>query len=98
MRTLTTNDLVYIAVLTAMLCVASLVAIPVVIGIPITLQVFFWLLIPALLKAYRGFLSLALYVLIGLIGIPVFAGGTGGFQAVLSPSFGFLLGSLIIAL
>ncbi|QTJ52492.1 biotin transporter BioY [Dolosigranulum pigrum] len=98
MRTLTTKDLVYIAVLTAMLCVASLVAIPVGIGIPITLQVFFWLLIPALLKAYRGFLSLALYVLIGLIGIPVFAGGTGGFQAVLSPSFGFLLGSLIIAL
>ena len=51
MRTLTTKDLVYIAVLTAMLCVSSLVAIPVGIGIPITLQVFFWLLIPALLKA-----------------------------------------------
>lgn len=98
MKTLTTKDLAYIAMLTAMLCVASLIAIPVGIGIPITFQVFFWLFIPALLKAYRGFLSLLLYVVIGLIGVPVFAGGTGGVQAVVSPSFGFLLGSLAVAL
>lgn len=98
LNTLTVKDLVYIALLTAMLAVASIVAIPVGLPTPVTLQVFFWLLIPALLGAYKGFLSLALYLIMGLIGLPVFAGGSGGIHTILSPSFGYLLGSLVVAL
>jgi biotin transport system substrate-specific component len=59
--------------------------------IPITLQSFFVLMSGLLLGPKYGPLSQALYVAMGLAGLPVFAGGTGGIQRVLSPSFGFLL-------
>lgn len=96
MKTLTTKDLTQIAILTAMISIASYVVIP--IGpVPITLQVFFFLLIPALLGSFKGTVSLALYVLLGLIGLPVFAGGSGGLQSLISPSFGYLIGYIILA-
>ncbi|WP_413527647.1 biotin transporter BioY [Marinilactibacillus psychrotolerans] len=97
MKKLSTKDLVQIAVLTSMLSVASVFAIP--IGpIPITLQVFFFLLIPALMGRYKGALTILLYMLLGLIGFPVFAGGSGGFQSVLSPAFGYIIGAVLVSL
>jgi biotin transport system substrate-specific component len=60
--------------------------------VPITLQSFFVLMSGLLLGPKYGPLSQALYLAMGLAGLPVFAGGTGGIQRVLSPSFGFLLG------
>lgn len=95
MRDLTIRDLIYIALFTALLSVASIVVIP--IGpVPISLQVFFFLLIPALLGPMRGSLSISLYIILGLIGIPVFAGGSGGLQSFLSPSFGYLIGAVVV--
>jgi biotin transport system substrate-specific component len=96
LRKLETRDLTQIAIFTAMISICALFAIP--IGpVPVTLQVFFFLLIPALLGSYKGTLCMALYVGLGLIGLPVFAGGSGGFQSVLSPSFGYLLGYILLA-
>ncbi len=61
--------------------------------VPFTLQIFFTLLAGALLGPRMGALSQALYVAIGLIGLPVFAGGTaGGIGYVTTPSFGYLIG------
>lgn len=97
MKTLTTKDLILIAMFAAMLTAASILVIP--IGpVPITLQVFFFLLIPSLLGTIKGLITICIYLILGLIGLPVFAGGTGGLQAVLSPSFGYLIGSLAVAL
>lgn len=97
LKKLVTKDLLQISLFTAMLSVASVFVIP--IGpVPITLQVFFFLLIPALLGAYKGALSILLYIILGLIGMPVFAGGSGGFQSVLSPSFGYIIGALFLAI
>lgn len=59
--------------------------------VPMTLQTFFVFLSGALLGSRAGALSQALYVGIGLIGIPVFTGG-GGPQYILHPTFGYLLG------
>ncbi len=59
--------------------------------VPFTLQIFFVLLSGLLLGSKAGFASQALYILIGLIGIPVFADG-GGFSYVLNYKFGYLLG------
>lgn len=97
MEKLKTKDLILIGIFTAILSVASLFIIP--IGpVPITLQTFFFLLIPALLGPSKGLLTIVLYMILGLIGFPVFAGGVGGFQALLSPSFGYIIGALFTSL
>lgn len=97
LKRLSTKDLVQIALLTSMLSVASVFVIP--IGpVPITLQVFFFLLIPALMGPFKGTLSILLYILLGLIGFPVFAGGSGGFQSILSPAFGYIIGAVFVSL
>lgn len=90
---ITTNDLTQIALSTAFLAVASLVIIPVGL-VPITLQVVFFLLIPAILGPIKSMTVIGLYTLTGLIGLPVFAGGVGGIGQFLSPSFGYILGAL----
>lgn len=56
-----------------------------------TLQFFFVLLSGFLLGPGRGLLSVGVYLVLGLIGIPVFAAG-GGIAYVIRPTFGFLLG------
>lgn len=96
LRKLSTKDMTQIAICTAMLSVSALIAIPVG-PVPVTLQVFFFLLIPTILGSFKGTISLALYLLLGLIGLPVFAGGSGGIQSFLSPSFGYLIGQLVLS-
>lgn len=90
-------DLTQIALSTALLAVSSIVVLPIGV-IPITLQVFFFLFIPALLGPLKGLMTIILYIVMGLIGLPVFAGGSGGIGSILSPSFGYVLGALVVAL
>ena len=59
--------------------------------VPLTLQTLFVYLSGALLGARLGALSQAAYVVLGLAGIPLFAGG-GGPAYVLRPTFGYLIG------
>ncbi len=61
-------------------------------GVPITLQTFGVLLAGAVLGATRGFLAVALYVVVGLAGLPIFSGGAGGVGVLAGPSVGYLLG------
>lgn len=64
--------------------------------VPFTLQTFAVLLTGATLGSVRGLLSLAVYLVIGLAGAPVFAGGKSG--AIWgSPSGGYLVGMLLAA-
>ena len=57
----------------------------------ITLQFFFTAMAGCLLGSGCGALSQLIYVLLGLLGLPIFTAG-GGFSYVLHPTFGFLLG------
>ncbi|WP_405859537.1 biotin transporter BioY [Streptomyces sp. NBC_01515] len=59
--------------------------------VPVTGQTFAALLVGTSLGAGRGFLSLALYALLGLAGVPWFAEGTSGDGA----SFGYIVGMLL---
>uniref|UniRef100_UPI0013DE12E0 biotin transporter BioY n=1 Tax=Kocuria rhizophila TaxID=72000 RepID=UPI0013DE12E0 len=92
-RTVTSFDLANIAVFAALTCVLALVpAIPVgPLGVPITLQTLAVFLTGMVLGGWRGFLALALYVVVGLLGVPVFAGFTGGPAVLGTPTAGFLL-------
>ncbi|MEV5880565.1 biotin transporter BioY [Streptomyces sp. NPDC052101] len=78
------------AVLTGL---AAQVAVPVPGSpVPVTGQTFAALLVGTALGARRGFLSLALYALAGVAGVPWFAGGASGAGMV---SFGYVLGMLL---
>ncbi len=62
--------------------------------VPIVLQNMFVFLAGLLLCSRWGLASVAVYLLAGIVGLPVFAGGTGGVGRILGPTGGFLLGYL----
>jgi biotin transport system substrate-specific component len=65
--------------------------------VPITGQTFAVLLVGFVLGSQRGALSLALYLLEGIMGLPVFAGGGAGLPWLFGPSGGYLLGFVLAA-
>lgn len=91
---LTTQEMVQIALFTAILAVLSQISFMLPGGIPVTLQTFGIVLIGAILGKKSGFLSVFLYLLIGMIGIPVFANFGGGIDALVGPTGGYLFGFL----
>ncbi|MFC2947985.1 biotin transporter BioY [Virgibacillus sediminis] len=66
-------------------------------GVPITLQTFFAILAGAILGSRLGAIAMTVYVLLGLAGLPIFAGFKGGLAAVMSPTFGFILSFILVA-
>ena len=62
--------------------------------VPIVLQNMFVFLAGLLLGSRWGLASVAVYLLAGICGMPVFAGGTGGIGRIAGPTGGFLLGYL----
>ncbi|HEU5394900.1 MAG TPA: biotin transporter BioY, partial [Candidatus Methylomirabilis sp.] len=67
------------------------------IPVPITGQTFAVLLIGAALGARRGAAAIGLYVVEGLVGLPVFAGGGAGLARLQGPTGGYLLGFIAAA-
>ena len=88
-----TKQLVLTALFAALTAIGAFLKIQIPVeGIPaITLQFFFTAMAGTLLGKKYGALSQAVYVLLGLVGVPIFALG-GGFSYVFQPTFGFLLG------
>ena len=92
-----TRNMVFTAVFAAVLCVLSPFVIP--IGpIPLSLATFAVYLAASVLNWKYGTLSVLIYVLIGLIGLPVFSGFTGGVQKLVGPTGGFIIGYILAAL
>jgi biotin transport system substrate-specific component len=91
-RRFTTTDLALIAVFAALIAAAAYVAgIPVGgAGVPLTLQTFALILTGLVLGPVRGFLAASLYLLLGLIGLPVFAEHTSGAAVFTGPTAGYL--------
>ena len=96
MKQMTAVRMALCSLFTALIAIGAFLQIPLPNFDYFTLQFFFVLMAGMLLGARLGALSAALYVLIGLLGIPVFAAG-GGISYVLRPSFGFLLGFIVTA-
>lgn len=90
------TDLALIATFAALIVAASVLAIPIG-AVPITLQTFAVLLAGAVLGANRGFLAVLLYLAIGAIGLPVFAGGSAGLAPFAGPTVGYLIGMPLAA-
>ena len=86
-----------IAVMAALICVAGPLSIPVG-PIPISLCSFAVYLAGAMLGWKKGPLAVAIYLLIGLVGVPVFSGFSGGLQKLAGVTGGYLIGYLPCAL
>ncbi len=86
-----TKDMVLIAMFTALTAIGAQLSIPLK-PVPFTLQVLFCMYSGILLGAKRGAISQIVYVLLGLMGLPIFAGAKGGPGMIASPTFGYLLG------
>lgn len=93
-----TRDLTKMTLLVALLCVSSYIIIPLPFSLAsITAQTIIINLIAFLLKPKQAFITVGVFMLIGLIGIPVFSGGTGGPAKLFGPTGGYIFGYLIAA-
>ena len=89
----TLHRLVWTALLAALIAVGSYLHLS--IGpVPISFQTLFVLLSGFILGMSGGIISVVLYILAGILGLPVFAGGTAGLGHLLGPTGGYILGFL----
>lgn len=85
--------MIYSSLFAALMAAGAFIAIP--IGpVPIVLQNLFVLLAGILLGSKWGLISVGIYLLTGALGLPVFAGGTGGIARFAGPTGGYLIGFL----
>jgi len=82
----------------AIIAVFAQIIIPLPYGVPITLQTLAIPLAGVVLGSRKGAITALLYVLIGAVGVPVFAGFTGGLGVVFGPTGGFILSFPFLAL
>lgn len=93
---LSTTDIAFIAMFAAILAVCSWISIPAT--VPFTLQVFGVFLAVGVLGGKRGTLVIVAYILMGMVGIPVFAGFSGGIGILFGSTGGYIIGYLFSAL
>lgn len=91
-----TYDMAYIGVLAVVIAVCSWISIPA--AVPFTLQTFAVFLAVILLGGKRGTLAVLVYILLGAMGIPVFAGFRGGIGVLFNNTGGYIAGFLCSAL
>ncbi|HEO8419174.1 biotin transporter BioY [Niallia sp. FSL W8-0635] len=91
-------DITMIALFVAFMAVgANVTSFLIIGGVPVTLQTFFAILAGLLLGKRLGSIAMVVYMLVGLIGIPIFAGVSGGLIILTKPSFGFILAFILTA-
>jgi biotin transport system substrate-specific component len=90
--------MVFASLIAALTAAGAYIQIPVPFSpVPVTLQVFFVLLAGSMLKSKWGGLSMIVYTLLGIAGLPVFAGGTSGMGVLLGPTGGYIIGFILAA-
>lgn len=92
---LSTADMMYMALSAALIAVSAWISIP--LAVPFTMQTFAVCLTAALLGMKRGTLAFCIYLLLGIIGLPVFSGFRGGIGTLVGTTGGYLVGFLLTA-
>lgn len=93
---LTVYEITFCGLFTALIAIGAFIQIPVPGFDYFTLQFLFVLMSGMILGSKLGKISVLVYVLLGLVGLPIFAAG-GGITYVLRPSFGYLVGFIVSA-
>lgn len=92
------REMTYIGIFTAMIIITGYIQIPLPFTpVPITLQTMAVMLAGLLLSRKEAGLSMLVYVLLGAIGLPVFAGGKGGLDVIVGPTGGYLISWIFAA-
>lgn len=91
-----TKELVYASLCAVIIAICSWISIPT--AVPFTLQTFGIYLAIAVLGGKLGTISLLIYLGLGAIGLPVFAGFKSGLVALMGPTGGYIIGFLATAL
>ena len=94
---LSIRELVLVGMGAALMAVFSQIAIPLPIGVPVTLQAFAVVIIAIVLEQKLATLALLIFTLVGSVGVPVFANFNGGLRVIVGPTGGYLIGFIIMA-
>ena len=92
----TTKDMVFIALSTTIMIICAFITIP--FYVPFTMQTFALFTIIGLLGTKKAFVSTCIYLLLGIVGLPVFSGFKGGIGHLLGVTGGYLIGFLLTVL
>lgn len=92
----TTQDITYIGLFTVLIAICSWISIPTT--VPFTLQTLGVFLTIGLLGGKRGTISIIIYIVLGAVGLPLFAGFSGGVGIIMGNTGGYILGFLFTGL
>ena len=92
-RLITTRDLALMGLCVAFIAICAFMTIPT--AVPFTLQTFAIFFVLLILGAKKGTITIAAYILIGAIGVPVFSGFKGGVAALFGLTGGYIMGFLL---
>lgn len=92
----TVQNITKMALMASLLCISAYISIPIG-DVPLTLQTLIINLTAMILAPFEAFFAVLVYILLGLIGLPVFAGGTAGAGKLFGPTGGYILAFLISA-
>ncbi len=87
-----TRNILYISIFSALIAICAWIAVPT--AVPFTMQTFAVFLAAVFLGGKRAMASVAVYILLGILGLPVFSGGRAGIGAIFSVTGGYILGFL----
>ena len=95
-RSLSVRDLTFIAMMTALIAVCAWITVPMT--VPFTMQTFGVFMALLVLGGPKGTMAVALYILLGMAGVPVFAGFGAGIGVLAGPTGGYIAGFLLTGL
>lgn len=92
-KSITTRDMVYIALCTVLMSVCAYISIPA--AVPFTMQTFAVFFALNFLGSKKGTIAVCVYLLLGVIGIPVYSSGRGGIGILLGVTGGYMIGWIL---
>ena len=95
-KVMTTRNISFMALSVALMAVCSWISLP--LTVPVTLQTFAVFTAAGLLGIKRGTAAVAVYIMLGAIGLPVFAGFAGGLGVLFGSTGGYIIGFVFSAL
>lgn len=96
MKTSGIHKITICALFCALIIIGTFIKIPIP-PVPVTLQTLFVILAGLVAGAKLGTVSVVVYALLGLAGLPIFSGGSGGIGYIVTPTFGYIIGFVIAA-
>jgi biotin transport system substrate-specific component len=98
-----TKKMILIGLFAAIISVSSYISIPLPFStVPFTAQTLSIMIVGLILPLSMSMYSVGLFILLGIIGLPVFSGGSGGLSVIVGPTggyiIGFIFGTLVIGL